>query len=136
RQVMATARNEVRAYLDIENVTLVQASSQAGRDRLTARVVAISARSVIDLHTGNLLEGSALTHTWAEDLVFERDSSATTNPLTGLLAHRCPACAEPSQVSDEGRCISCGQHVTGGEKDWILADVQPVIQPSGGGAAA
>lgn len=129
RQLTAAGRNEVRAYLDIKDVTLVAVSSEGGRDRLIARVRAVSARSVVDLQTGNLLEGSAVTHPWAEDLVFERASTATTNELTGLMAHRCPSCGQPSMVADDGTCASCGQHVTGGEKDWILVDVQPVPEP-------
>jgi predicted lipid-binding transport protein (Tim44 family) len=128
-QMMATGRNEVRAYLDINRVTLISVTTEGGRDRLVSRIDAVSARSVVDLHSGNLLEGSAVTHAWAEELVFERVATAVTNPLTGLLAHRCPSCGEPSQVSAEGLCFSCGQHVTGGEKDWILMDVRPVGPP-------
>ncbi|HEY8740572.1 MAG TPA: hypothetical protein VIN56_08275 [Candidatus Dormibacteraeota bacterium] len=48
----------------------------------------LTARSVIDVHTGDLLEGSSVTHRWSEDLVFERSSSAVSNALSGLLAHR------------------------------------------------
>ncbi|HEV1997356.1 MAG TPA: TIM44-like domain-containing protein [Candidatus Dormibacteraeota bacterium] len=123
-QMRKAARNEVRAYLDINDVRIVDAGSAGGWDRLVVRVSAVSARSVVDLHTGNLLEGSAVTHPWSEDLLFERRSTSTTNVLTGLLAHRCPACGEPAHVSDDGLCASCGQHVTGGEKDWVLVNVQ------------
>lgn len=124
RQVAAAGRNEVRAYLDINDVTIVEAGSAAGWDRLVVRVSAVSARSVVDLHSGTLLEGSAVTHAWSEDLLFERRATSTTNALTGLLAHRCPECGEPAQVSDDGLCASCGRHVTGGEKDWILVNVK------------
>ena len=117
-------RNEVRAFLDITDVTIVEAGSTGGWDRLIVRVSAVSARSVVDLHTGALVEGSAVTHPWSEDLLFERRSRATTHELTGLLANRCPACGEPEQVSDDGLCASCGEHVTGGEKDWILVNVR------------
>lgn len=126
---MATGRNEVRAYLDINRVTLMSVSIEGGRDRLVARIDAVSARSVVDLHSGNLLEDSAVTHSWAEELVFERAATTVTNPLTGLLAHRCPSCGQPSQVSAQGFCLSCGQRVTGGEEDWILMDVRPVGPP-------
>ncbi|MEA2682857.1 MAG: hypothetical protein QOK05_1185 [Chloroflexota bacterium] len=131
RQMRAGGRNEVRAYLDINRVTLTSVSTDGRRDRLVARVDAISARSVVDLRTGELLEGSAVTHPWAEELVFERSARVKTNALTGLLANRCPACGAPSQVSAEGLCVACGNHVTGGEQDWILMAVQPVESPAG-----
>ena len=125
-QVLASGRNEVRAYLDITDVAFVDAASVGGRDRLVARVTATSSRSVVDLHSGSLLEGSPTIHPWAEDLVFERAATATTNALTGLLAHRCPACGRPAQVAEDGRCVHCAHHVTGGELDWILMAVRPV----------
>ena len=125
----ASGQNEVRAYLDITDVTFVDAASAGGRDRLVARVSATSARSVVDLHTGTLVEGSATVHPWAEDLVFERAATAVTNALTGLLAHRCPACGEPAQVSEDGLCVFCAKHVTGGEFDWILVEVGPAATP-------
>lgn len=126
RQVAASGRNEVRAYLDISHVTLTSAGTDGRRDRLVARVDAVSSRSVVDLRTGDLLEGSSVTNPWAEELVFERSAGAVTNPVSGLLAHRCPACGQPSEVSDDGLCVHCGQHVTGGERDWILVEVRPL----------
>ena len=125
-QVMTTGHKEVRAYLDISEVAFVDAASAGGRDRLVARVTASSARSIVDLRTGTLLEGSAVVHPWAEDLVFERAATAKTSALTGLLAHRCPACGRPAEVSEDGRCTSCLHHVTGGELDWVLVAVSPV----------
>jgi predicted lipid-binding transport protein (Tim44 family) len=132
RRIAASGRNEVRAYLDIRQVTLTSAGTDGRRDWLVARVDAVSARSVIDLHTGNLAEGSLVTHPWAEELVFERSAGAVTNPLSGLLAHRCPACGQPSGVSEDGLCVHCGQHVTGGERDWILIEVRPLTVAAGG----
>jgi predicted lipid-binding transport protein (Tim44 family) len=131
-QVAAGGRNEVRAYLDISRVTLTSAGTDGRRDRLVARVDAVSARSVVDLRSGNLMEGSSVTYPWAEELVFERSTSAVTNPLSGLLAHRCPACGQPSGVSADGLCVYCGEHVTGGERDWILMAVRPLTVASGG----
>lgn len=124
RQARSAGRNEVRAYLDINDVTIVEAGASDGWDRLVVRVSAVSARSVVDLHSGNLLEGSAVTHPWNEDLLLERRSTAVTNPLTGLLAHRCPECGQPAEVSDDGLCSGCGRHVTGGDKDWVLVNVR------------
>jgi predicted lipid-binding transport protein (Tim44 family) len=126
RQMRAASRNEVRAFLDINDVTIVDAGCTGGWDRLVVRVSAVSARSVVDLHTGHLVEGSAVPHPWSEDLLFERQSSAKSHQLTGLLAHRCPVCGQPEEVSDDGFCASCGQHVTGGERDWILVNVRLV----------
>lgn len=132
RQVTASGRKEVRAYLDITNVTLTSVGTDGKRDWLVARVDAVSARSVVDLGSGNLLEGSSVTHPWAEELVFERSATTVTTPLSGLLAHRCPACGQPSAVSDDGLCVHCGEHVTGGERDWIMTDVRPLTVAASG----
>jgi predicted lipid-binding transport protein (Tim44 family) len=129
-QVRAAGRNEVRAYLEINDLTFIQAGCSGGRDRLVARVSAVSARSLVDLHGGDLVEADPTVRPWAEDMIFERSSTAGTNALTGLLAHRCPACGEPAQVAEDGRCVFCARHVTGGELDWILLQVLPVEVPA------
>ena len=131
RQMVAAGQNEVRPYLDISSVTIVDAGTAAGWDRLVIRVSAVSGRSTVNLHTGDISEGSVVTHSWSEDLLFERRDTCTTNALTGLLAHRCPACGQPAQVTDEGLCQACGQHVTGGERDWILVNVKLADPPAG-----
>ena len=119
----AAGRHQVRAYLDIEAVDILDAASEGGRDRVVVRISARSADHVIDLHTGGLVEGDDAMISWHEDLTVERAATCRTDPLTGPMAGLCPACGGPLGVAEDGNCVTCGRHITAGEFGWVLASV-------------
>ena len=132
--VQATGQKHVRAFLDIRNIVIARANSDAGGDSLSIRVDAVSADHVVDVVTGRLLSGGDGLEPWSENLILVRGLGLASNPLRGGEAHQCPACGAPANVAADGRCASCGRHVTGGEFDWILWSIETppaAAQPAG-----
>ena len=130
----ASGRNTVRAFLDIKSIVVARANSDANGDSLSIRVTAESADHVINIATGQLASGGNDLFPWSENLVLVRGPGLRSNPLRGLEAHECPSCGAAAQVADDGVCISCGKHVTGGEFDWIVWEVETPAA-SGGSSA-
>lgn len=126
-------RHQVRAFLDIKSMLLIEAVSDGGGDRLVIRIMAQSADHLIDTRLGQVISGDDQLRLWSEDMVLTRRPGLVSNPLGGIQVHDCPSCGASFNVDDKGRCHSCGQHVTAGEFDWILSEILP---PSGGGVPA
>jgi predicted lipid-binding transport protein (Tim44 family) len=124
-------RHQVRAFLDIKSVLLVGAGSDGGGDRLVIRVGAQSADHLIDTWLGRVISGDNQLGPWTEDLVLTRRPGLVSDPLRGIQVHDCPSCGAPLDVTADGTCRACGRHVTAGEFDWILSEIQ--VPPSGGG---
>ena len=59
------------------------------------------------------------------NLVLTRDPGLVSDPLRGTQVHDCPNCGAAFDIDDDGRCRSCGEHVTAGEFDWILSAIVP-----------
>jgi predicted lipid-binding transport protein (Tim44 family) len=125
----ASNRNTVRAFLDIKSILVARAHSDANGDSLSLRVSADSADHVIDVDTGELVSGSNDLFPWTENLILVRGPGLKSDPLRGIEAHQCPNCGAPAQVGDDGVCVSCGKHVTGGEFDWIVWGIEEARLP-------
>jgi predicted lipid-binding transport protein (Tim44 family) len=126
----ASTRNTVRAFLDIKSITVARANSDANGDSLSLRVSADSADHVIDVNTDQLISGTNELFPWSENLILVRGPGLKSDPLRGIEAHQCPHCGAPAEVGEDGACASCGEHVTGGEFDWILWQIEG---PTAGG---
>ena len=117
----SSGRNEVEAFLEVQSAELVNAESGGDRDRIVAGIRVTSARHMIDIDAGAMVGGDNTVRQWRSDLTFERDSNLVTDPMKGTGASVCQKCGEPGQVGDDGVCRACGEHVTGGEWDWVVA---------------
>ena len=125
-------RHTVRAYLDIDAVSIAGVEVRQGRDRVTARVAARSADHVIDIASERVLEGGQDVRRWTEDIVLERAQSARTQALRGFADGVCPACAATQSVDAGGHCASCGRYVTDGSIDWVIVGMgETVPAPAG-----
>jgi hypothetical protein len=67
-----------------------------------------------------MVGGDNTVRRWHDELTFERNAGRTSNPLAGVAAGFCPGCGALADIDDQGRCKACGEHVTGGEYDWVL----------------
>jgi predicted lipid-binding transport protein (Tim44 family) len=127
-------RHQVRAFLDIKSMMLVNAGSGGDGDELVIRVSAQSADHLVDTRLGQVISGQDQLEPWTEDMVLTRGPGLVSNPLRGVQVHDCPSCGAPFDVGDDGTCRSCGEHVTAGEFDWILSEIR--VPPPGGEPAA
>ena len=119
-QSRAEGRNRVEAFLDVSGVSLERAAVDGGREEITVRVSATSAAHVIDLSRGVVVSGTNTVVRWTADLAFERAAGAVSSPLRGAAGGFCPNCQAADDIADDGHCRACGEHVTGGEYDWVL----------------
>ncbi|MEA2646741.1 MAG: hypothetical protein QOE92_1824 [Chloroflexota bacterium] len=116
----AARRKRVEAFLDVTDVSLDAAAVDGDRERVTVGVQAQSAEHVIDLDREVVIAGNNTLRRWRCDLVFERAAGAVSNALRGTATGSCPHCQAFDGAADDGRCRACGEHVTGGEYDWVL----------------
>ena len=142
RQVMAddlwsSHRAQVQAYIDahkrnmldylaVSNMWPVAASSEAGFDTLTVRIVAASTDYDVDEASGRVLRGDTQVKPWEEDWTFRRSSSARTPEGGTTIGSKCPNCGAPLDTDLAGVCRYCKVSVTSGAQDWVLARISQV----------
>jgi predicted lipid-binding transport protein (Tim44 family) len=125
-QYEAQARRNVLEQLAVGGAQIVGAHSDQTYDTLTVRFLAACADYDIDVRSGRIVRGSRDVEQWSEDWVFQRSSSATTNPKGGTLSQRCPNCGAPLDLDLAGVCSYCRAPVMSGRYDWVLTRIDQV----------
>jgi predicted lipid-binding transport protein (Tim44 family) len=120
----ADGRQQVHSFLEVHSIVVAGAASDAAGDHLSLRVTAQSADHVLDTQSGRQVAGDNNLSTWTATMFLDRGPGLTSDPLRGLQAHSCPSCGASFNIGQDGRCRGCGQHVTGGEFDWVLSRVE------------
>lgn len=128
----AAGRQQVRAFLEVHSIVVAGAQSDADGDRLYLRVTAQSADHLVDTQSGRQISGDNNLSPWTANMVLVRGPGLTSDPLRGLQAHSCPSCGASFNIAEDGRCLGCDNHVTGGEFDWILSRIET---PAGSGGS-
>jgi ribosomal protein S27AE len=127
----AAGRQQVHAFLEVQSIVVAGAHSGADGDRLSLRVTAQSAEHLVDTQSGRQISGDNYLAPWTANMVLARGPGLTSDPLRGLQAHSCPSCGASFNIAEDGRCLACGKHVTGGEFDWILSRIETPTAPVG-----
>jgi predicted lipid-binding transport protein (Tim44 family) len=128
----AAGRQQVHAFLEVHAIVVARADCGADGDRLSLRVTAESADHLIDTRSGQQVSGDNNLVPWTANMVLVRGPGLISNPLRGLQAHSCPSCGATFNIGEDGRCRACGEHVTGGEFDWILSQIETPPAQGGG----
>ncbi|HVS44779.1 MAG TPA: TIM44-like domain-containing protein [Candidatus Dormibacteraeota bacterium] len=125
-QYVAQGRRNVLEQLAVGNARIIAAHSDQSYDTLTLRFLAACADYDIDVKSGRIVRGNRSVDQWSEDWVFQRSSSATTNPKGGTLSSKCPNCGAPLDLDLAGVCSYCKAPVMSGRYDWVLTRIDQV----------
>jgi predicted lipid-binding transport protein (Tim44 family) len=125
-QYVAQGRRNVLEQLTVGSAQIVGAHSDQSYDTLTVRFLAACADYDIDVSSGRVVRGDRSVGQFTEDWVFQRSSSATTNPKGGTLSQRCPNCGAPLDLDLAGVCSYCRAPVMSGRYDWVLSRIDQV----------
>lgn len=123
----------LRNRLDKVNISRMEVASidsDAFYDAVTVRIFAsmIDVTERLDngqLHSGNPSNPLIFSEYWT----FIRRIGRQTSQQS---AQACPSCGAPLALSQAGSCEHCGSHITRGEFDWVLSQIEQdeAYQPS------
>ncbi len=125
-QYIAQNRQNVLDQLSVGGARIIAAHSDQSYDTLTIQFLAACADYDVDVTSGKVVRGNRSIDQWTEDWVFQRSSSATTNPKGGTLSQKCPNCGAPLDLDLAGVCSYCRAPVMSGKYDWVLTRIDQV----------
>lgn len=125
-QYVAQGRQNVLDQLSVGGARVIGAHSDQTYDTLTIRFLAACSDYDVDVNSGKVVRGDRSVEQWSEDWVFQRSSSATTNPKGGTLSQKCPNCGAPLDLDLAGVCSYCRAPVMSGKYDWVLTRIDQV----------
>lgn len=107
--------------IKIQKMELVDIASDAFYDSLTLRIFASMVDYTEELESGRLVSGNKdRPHSFSEYWTFIRRIGSQG----GGEATSCPSCGAPLAINQAGTCEHCGAHLTSGEFDWVLSQIE------------
>lgn len=113
-------RNRIE-QINIQKMELVDVASDAFYDSLTLRIFASMVDYTEEIASGRVTSGSkSQPHRFSEYWTFIRriGSGQSGQPSS------CPSCGAPLEINQAGSCQHCGAHLTSGEFDWVLSQIE------------
>ncbi len=107
----------------VTDIVLAKAERDETYESLTVRIYA-RMRDWTETRSGDVVGGSKDDpRVFSEYWTFLRSAGATAAPRADLAT--CPSCAGAlDKVAESGACGYCDAIITGGDFDWVLADIQ------------
>ena len=107
----------------IEQIQLVQVSSDNLFDTAVVRIDAAAVDQTISSVDGRVISGSGESSEFAEYWSFLRARGAKTLDKNGLLEGNCPNCGAPVELNAGAECQSCHAQLRSGQYDWVLVEI-------------
>jgi predicted lipid-binding transport protein (Tim44 family) len=94
-------------------------------DRIVVHFDLVSRERMLDDRTGKLVSDAGNDQRSGENWTFSRKAGAKTVVSGGVVAAKCPNCGAPLALDETGHCKHCNASVTTGDRDWIVASIEP-----------
>ena len=109
--------------ISIEQVQLVQISSDNLFDTAVVRIDATAVDQTISSTDGRVISGSGESVEFAEYWSFLRRRGVQSTDKAGLIEGHCPNCGAPLELNAGARCQSCHALLRSGQYDWALTEI-------------
>ena len=106
--------------IDLESILL----DNEGFDTLTLHLDVVAGRCIYDPAHDMIVSGSAQENGYGIRLSLTRKVGAQTLINSGVIAKKCPSCAAPLNLTDDGTCSYCHIEILSGNVDWSVSGLE------------
>jgi Tim44-like domain len=109
--------------LNIENVRLMQLTSDNVFDAVAVQITASSVDQHVSTADGKVLSGSSTPEEYVEYWTFLRRRGVQSTDKDGLIEGNCPNCGAGIAINESAQCPNCKALLRSGQYDWVLAEI-------------